>query len=80
MITNGKILAEDLKNVNLPLDKTDSLLIVADNNRAVGRLTESANDYKTLLAAGQTYNDDVKCQINHGLGQLYSKQKIIIKL
>jgi len=58
-----------------PLTKTDSLLIVADNNRAVGRLTESANDYKTLLAAGQTYNDDIKAQINQGLGQLYSKQK-----
>lgn len=59
-----------------PLTRTDSLLIAADNNRATGKLTESANDYNTLTSAqGVTYNDDIKAQINQGLGQLYHKQK-----
>lgn len=59
-----------------PLTKTDSLLIAADNNRATGKLTEAAKDYNTLTSAqGVTYNDDIKCQINQGLGQLYAKQK-----
>ncbi|MEO8512826.1 MAG: tetratricopeptide repeat protein [Ignavibacteria bacterium] len=59
-----------------PLAKTDSVLIVADNNRAVGRLTEAIYDYNTLLGTpGVTFSDDIKCQINQGLGQVYSKQK-----
>ncbi len=59
-----------------PLTITDSLLIVADNNRATGKLTEAAKDYNTLSTAqGVTYSDDIKCQINQGLGQLYAKQK-----
>lgn len=58
-----------------PLSKTDSLLIVADNNRATGKLTESLKDYNTLLAVGQSYNDDINAQINQGLGSVYYKQK-----
>ncbi len=59
-----------------PITKIDSVLIAADNNRAVGKLTEAIKDYNTLLSAqGITYNDDIKCQINQGLGQVYSKQK-----
>jgi tetratricopeptide (TPR) repeat protein len=59
-----------------PLTKTDSVLIVADNNRAVGKLTEAIKDYNTLIGAqGVNYSDDIKCQINQGLGQVYSKQK-----
>jgi tetratricopeptide (TPR) repeat protein len=59
-----------------PLTKTDSLLIVADNNRAVGKLTEAIKDYNTLQnTQGVNYSDDIKCQINQGLGQVYSKQK-----
>ncbi len=59
-----------------PITRTDSLLIVSDNNRAVGKLTEAIKDYNTLLnTQGANYNDDIKCMINHGLGQVYSKQK-----
>ena len=59
-----------------PLTVTDSLLIAADNNRATGKLTEALKDYNTLTTAqGVNYSDDVKAQINHGLGQLYYKQK-----
>jgi tetratricopeptide (TPR) repeat protein len=59
-----------------PITRTDSLLIVADNNRATGKLTEALNDYNALTgASNQNYNDDVKAQINNGLGSLYHKQK-----
>ncbi len=54
----------------------DSLLIVADNNRAVGNLDEALENYKKLQGSfDQTYNDDIKVQINQGLAQLYFKQK-----
>ncbi|HMQ79859.1 MAG TPA: DUF3808 domain-containing protein [Ignavibacteria bacterium] len=59
-----------------PLTVTDSLLIAADNNRATGKLTEAAKDYSTLTnTQNANYNDDIKAQINQGLGQLYYKQK-----
>lgn len=59
-----------------PLTRTDSLLIAADNNRATGKLTDAARDYNTLQSAQvMNYNDDIKSQINHGLGQLSFKQK-----
>ena len=59
-----------------PLTRTDSLLIAADNNRATGKLTEAAKDYSTLTnTQNANYNDDIKAQINQGLGQLYYKQK-----
>ena len=59
-----------------PLTRTDSLLIVADNNRATGKLNDAIKDYNTLTAAStQNYSDDIKAQINHGLGQVYFKQK-----
>lgn len=59
-----------------PLTKTDSLLIAADNNRATGKLNDAARDYASLTSAsGINYNDDVKVQINHGLGLLSYKQK-----
>lgn len=59
-----------------PLTKTDSLLIAADNNRATGKLNDAARDYSSLTSAsGINYNDDVKVQINHGLGLLSYKQK-----
>ena len=58
-----------------PLSKTDSLLIVADNNRAVGKLTESLKDYNFIVSSGLLTDDDVKCQVNHGFGQVYFKQK-----
>jgi tetratricopeptide (TPR) repeat protein len=54
----------------------DSLLIVADNNRAVGNIDEAMENYKRLQSGlGQTYNDDIKVQINQGLAQLYFRQK-----
>ncbi len=58
-----------------PVSKIDSVLIVADNNRAVGKLSEAINEYNGLLSNMQTYDDDVKVQINQGLGQVYYKQK-----
>lgn len=59
-----------------PLTRTDSLLIVADNNRATGKISEAMKDYNTLVSENaQGASDDVKAQINHGLGSLYSKQK-----
>jgi tetratricopeptide (TPR) repeat protein len=59
-----------------PLTRIDSLLIVADNNRATGRLNEALNDYNILTGeSNQNYSDDIKAQINDGLGSLYYKQK-----
>lgn len=58
-----------------PLTQTDSLIIAADNNRAVGRLSEAMRDYNKLLENIGSYNDDIKAQINNGLGLLYFKQK-----
>jgi tetratricopeptide (TPR) repeat protein len=59
-----------------PISKTDSLLIAADNNRSVGKLTEALAVYNSMITTKDpSYNDDVKAQINHGLGQTYYKQK-----
>jgi tetratricopeptide (TPR) repeat protein len=58
-----------------PLTQTDSLIIAADNNRAVGRLSEAMRDYNKLLENIGSYNEDIKAQINNGLGLLYFKQK-----
>lgn len=58
-----------------PMNVTDSLLIVADNHRATGKLSDAIKEYATLQSQYETYNDDVKAQINHGLGQVYFKQK-----
>jgi tetratricopeptide (TPR) repeat protein len=58
-----------------PLTKIDSLLILADNYRAVGKLNESLQIYNTLITGISSYTDDEKVQVNHGLGQLYFKQK-----
>lgn len=64
------------ERTTVPLTRTDSLLIAADNNRATGKLTESMKDYSSLTGASvQNYNDDTKAQINNGLGSLYMKQK-----
>ena len=55
---------------------TDSLLIVADNNRAVGKMNEAIENYNRLQGGfDQNYNDDIKAQINHGIAQVYFKQK-----
>lgn len=59
---------------NSPLTTVDSLLIVADNNRATGKLDEAINDYNKLKAANHKI-DDINAQINHGLGLVYFKQK-----
>jgi len=54
----------------------DSLLIVADNNRAIGKLDEAMDDYSRLQGGfDQIYNDDAKIQINHGIAQVFFKQK-----
>jgi tetratricopeptide (TPR) repeat protein len=54
----------------------DSLLIVADNNRAVGRLDEAMNNYNRLQGGfDQVYSDDTKALINHGIAQIFFKQK-----
>ncbi len=58
-----------------PLTKVDSMLILADNYRAVGKLGESQQIYSLLIAGTAGYNDDEKVQVNHGMGQLYFKQK-----
>jgi len=59
-----------------PLTVIDSLLITADNNRAVGKLQDALNDYNRLNSSfDQVFSDDVQAQINHGLGQVYFKMK-----
>ncbi len=62
--------------VNRPITAIDSLLIVAENNRAVGRADESLNDYKTLTEkTAQNPTPDITVQINYGIGLVYLKQK-----
>ncbi|MGH2575654.1 MAG: tetratricopeptide repeat protein, partial [Ignavibacteria bacterium] len=62
--------------VNNTVTIIDSLLIAADNNRAVGKLQEALNDYMRLNSGfDQVFSDDITVQINHGLGQVYFKQK-----
>jgi len=59
-----------------PITRIDSLLITADNNRATGKLSDAMSNYNSLTgASNQNYTDDIKVQINQGLGQLYFKQK-----
>jgi tetratricopeptide (TPR) repeat protein len=59
-----------------PMTIVDSLLTVADNNRAKGKLDEALEDYKKLNSLyDQKYSDDINAQINIGLGQVYFKQK-----
>lgn len=54
----------------------DSLLIVADNNRATGKLDEAMKDYDRLQSGfDQMYNVDINAEINHGVGAVYFKQK-----
>ena len=54
----------------------DSLLAVADNDRAIGKLSEALEDYTKLNALfDQKYSDDIYAQINIGTGQVYFKQK-----
>ncbi|MCX7877274.1 MAG: DUF3808 domain-containing protein [Ignavibacteria bacterium] len=57
-----------------PLTVIDSLLIVADNNRATGRLSEAIENYNALKSKNP-FTDDIKAQINHGLALVYFKQK-----
>ena len=61
--------------VERPLVYTDSLLIAADNNRAIGKLDESIKDYLKLNSLDQLFTDDINVQINSGMGQVYFKQK-----
>ena len=59
-----------------PVSQVDSLLIVADNNRATGRLDDAIKDYNKLNSEYYpSSNDDIKVQINHGTAQVYSKKK-----
>lgn len=58
-----------------PVTPVDSMLIVADNQRAVSRLDDAIKTYDILLGQSGGFNDDIKAQLNHGLGQVYSKQK-----
>lgn len=54
----------------------DSLLIVADNNRAIGKLDEAMDNYNRLQSGfDQNYSDDINVQINHGIAQVFFKQK-----
>jgi tetratricopeptide (TPR) repeat protein len=58
-----------------PISSVDSLLIVAENNKAVGKLNEALNDYNTIFALGQNLSTDIQVQINQGTGSVYFKQK-----
>lgn len=59
-----------------PVNLIDSSLIVADNDRAAGKLTESIDIYNRLNSnLDQVFSDDIKAQINNGLGAVYFKQK-----
>ena len=59
-----------------PITLNDSLLIVGENNRAVGNLDEAMNDYNILSEkSGQSPSPDLAVQINYGIGSVYFKQK-----
>jgi tetratricopeptide (TPR) repeat protein len=59
-----------------PVSQIDSLLIIADNNRAVGKLEESISEYNKLYETFyQSSNDDIKVQINHGFAQVQFRKK-----
>lgn len=62
--------------INNPTTVIDSLLITADNNRAVGKLNEALNDYNKLKPLiEQKKTDDLVVQLNLGYGHVYLKQK-----
>jgi len=65
------------ERVAAPITHMDSLLIVADNNRATGRFDEAHKDIDLIreLAASGSSSDDITAQINNGDGQIYFKQK-----
>ena len=60
-----------------PLTQVDSLLIAADNNRSAGDYSESLANYDRIkvLSSASGSTDDITAQINHGMGQVYYKQK-----
>ncbi len=58
---------------NNQMTAVDSLLIAADNYRAVGKHVKSLDDYMKLNTLDQVFSDDIKAQINQGLGQVYFK-------
>ncbi len=59
-----------------PITFIDSMLIVADNNRAVGKLNEAMAEYNKLQSGyDQKFTDDIYVQIYEGMGQVYFKQK-----
>jgi tetratricopeptide (TPR) repeat protein len=59
-----------------PVSQIDSLLIVADNNTATGRLDDATDEYNILNTSYyQSSNDDIKAQVNQGLAEVYYKQK-----
>ncbi len=59
-----------------PITFVDSLLIIADNDRAAGKSDEAIDIYKTLNSSlDQVFSDDINAQINYGLGLVYFKQK-----
>lgn len=61
--------------LNRPMTYVDSLLVTADNNRSIGKYDDAIEDYKKLSELDQTPNEDITVQINHGLGQLFFRQK-----
>jgi tetratricopeptide (TPR) repeat protein len=61
--------------LNRPMTYADSLLVTADNNRSIGKYDESIKDYQKLIDVDQTPNEDIIVQVNHGLGQVFFRQK-----
>jgi len=61
--------------ISRPLTYVDSLLITADNNRSIGKYEEALDDYRKINELDQMPNEDVTVQVNHGVGQVYYRQK-----
>lgn len=66
------------ERVSKPLSQLDSFMIASDNNRSVSNFSASISDLESvrkLASVTGAGNDDITVQVNHGLGQVYFKQK-----
>lgn len=65
------------ERVSKPVTQVDSLLIVADNNRSVGKFDDALANYESLkkITSSGMVPDDITVQINSGIGQVFYKQK-----
>lgn len=69
-------LRKNNQRIAKPLTIVDSLLIIADNLRSIGKLQEALDVYVYVNSSfDQMFSQDITALINHGFGSVYFKMK-----